>query len=59
MKDKNISLEEKKKFLSSKMNEEEISEVFSRFNNPSKEAEPVLNTATGRLLQTNRHFEGA
>lgn len=49
-----MSMEEKKKFLASKMNEEEIEEAIKRFN--KGESPKAASTAVARIATTNSHF---
>ena len=73
LKDKNINLEEQRRFLESKMSEEEVTEVFKRMKeNPQGASQQQIPSSGGsqpmmvasphanaRMMQTNGHFAPA
>ena len=52
-----MSMEEKKKFLATKMNEEEIEEAIKRFDSGDRPKQAAPN-AVSRIATTNSHFAG-
>ena len=56
IKGKNISLEEQKKFLESKLTEEEIAEVYKRVGQQTVSGDKVVNKAQERIAQIDGHF---
>ena len=56
IKGKNISLEEQKKFLESKLTEEEIAEVYKRVGQQTVSGDKAVNKAQERIAQIDGHF---